>query len=352
MMKANRLKHLSSPESLAPPKPRSTLRIFDASVGATRPALFDDLRASGRRLKSILVPLDGSPFAEQAIPLALGIAEQCGAVLHLVHALVPVDVLDPFDALYFPEAALAALKRDKHRYLADVVQHVSSKSSVLIDSRIIDGRAVSSSLDAIPGLDADLVVMATHGRGVLKRFWSGSVAHSLLQRVSVPLIAVRGHNEPVNYSAETIDHVLLPLDGTKGSEKALDPILDQGMFPGARITLLHVVPLETKHVVREYVLHTEWIPSRRRWIAGMQYLQPFARILDASGRRVHTKIVNSDEPIGQVAHRFAEKLDVGLVAVAYHRQCPITRLLWPSCAEDLLQNNRRPVMFVPVKASS
>jgi nucleotide-binding universal stress UspA family protein len=350
MMKTNRLTHLSSPESLAPPNARSTLRIFDATVDAKRPALFDDPRASDRRIKSILVPLDGSPFAEQAIPLALGIAEQCGAVLHLVHVLVAVDVLDPYDALHFADTSLAAFKRDKHRYLADVVQHVSAKSSVFIAARVIDGRAVSPSLDVIPGLDADLIVMATHGRGAFARFWSGSVAHALLQRISVPLIVVRGSNEPVSFGAQTIDHVLLPFDGAKGSEKVLNPILDLDMLPSARNTLLHVVPLVPKHVVREYALRTEWVPSRRRWSRGMQYLQPFARRLHESGRRVHTKVISSDEPTGQIVLRYAEQRDFGLIALAYHRQWPIMRLLWPSCAEYLFQESTRPLMFVPVEA--
>jgi nucleotide-binding universal stress UspA family protein len=197
MMKTNRFNNLPAPESYAPPKLTSSLRVFDAPSGAQRLAPLDDLRISDHRIKSILVPLDGSAFAERAIPLALGIAEQCGAVLHLVHVVVAVDVLDPYDALYFPDASLAALKRDKHRYLSDVVQQISAKSSVFITSRVIDGRAVSPSLDALPGLDADLMVMATHGRGAFARFWSPSVAHSLLQRISVPLILVRGDNEPV-----------------------------------------------------------------------------------------------------------------------------------------------------------
>jgi nucleotide-binding universal stress UspA family protein len=350
MMKTNRLNNLTAPRSLAPSKLTSNLRIFNAPNHAQRPALFGDLRISDSRIKSILVPLDGSAYAEQAIPLALGIAEQSRAVLHVVHVVAPVEVLDPYDALYFPDASLAALKRDKHRYLADIVQQVSARSSVFMTSRVIDGRAVSPSLDSLPGLDADLIVMATHGRGAFARFFSGSVAHSVLQRVSVPLILVRGRNAPVNLEAHTIDHILLPLDGTKGSEKVLDPILDLGMFPSARNTLLHVVPLEPKHVVRGYALRTEWVPSRRRWITGMQYLHPFARKLIEAGRRVHTKVVSSDEPIGQVALRFAEELDVGLVAVAYHRQWPIARLLWPSFPEHLFRTCARPLLFVPVEA--
>jgi nucleotide-binding universal stress UspA family protein len=351
-MHTNRVQNLPSPVSLGLPRATSTLRLFDGPSDHQQAALLGDHRAADDRIKSILVPLDGSVFAEHAIPLALGIAEQCGAVLHLVHVVAAAEMIDPYDALGFADASLSALKRDKHRYLSDLVQRVSATPSMFIASRLIDGRTVSSSLEGLPGLDADLIVMATHGRGAFGRFWFGSVAHSLLQRISVPMILVRGNNEPVDLKATAIDHVLLSVDGTKNSEKVIKPVLELGLFPTARHTLLHVVRLDPKYVIRGYALRTEWVPSRRRWIAGMQYLHSFARTLRDNGRSVYTKVVSSDEPKFQVVLRSADQLDAGLIGVAYHRQLPIMRLVWPSYAEYLFRNSNRPLMLVPVESSS
>jgi nucleotide-binding universal stress UspA family protein len=323
--------------------------VFDAGSAAQRRALEDELLTADKQVRSILVPLDGSAFAEHAIPLALGIAERCDAVVHLVHVVAAAEVLDPYDALHFADASLASIRRDKQKYLADVIERVSAKSSALVASRVTDGRTVSPSLNELPGLDADLVVMSTHGRGLLGRFWYGSVAHSLLQRASAPLVVVRGSDSPVNLEAQTINHVLLSLDGAKDSEKVLDPLLSLGLFPDARHTLMHVVPFEPKYVVQDYALRTEWVPSRRRWISGTQYLLPLARTLQENDRRVHTKVVSSDEPVGQVVLRTADQVDAGLIAVTYSRQWTIRRLLWPSCAEYLFQNSARPLMFVPEK---
>jgi nucleotide-binding universal stress UspA family protein len=350
-MNTNRLANLSFDNRTAA-KANSTPRIMNGTRRHVSPALLDGLRASDSKINSILVPLDGSAFAEQAIPLALGIAEQSGAALHLVHVLVPVDVLDPYDALYATDASLNAIKRDNRRYLEAVVDKISVTSSALVASRVIEGRDAPSSLDEVPGLEADLVIMATHGRGTLGRFWSGSVAHSLLQRVSVPVILVPGADAPVTFNAKTIDHVLLPFDGSEASERVLKPILDLGMFRAARHSLLHVVPLVPKHVVRNYALHTEWVPSRHRWIAGMQCLHPLARSLRVDGRRVHTKVISSDEPLWQVVLRCAEKDDVGLITVAYRRQRPIARFLWPNASEYLFRNASRPIMLVPTEPSS
>jgi len=352
MMNVNRLANSASFKSLAPAKANSTLRIMNGPSSAVRPALLDGFHTSDSKTKSILVPLDGSAFAEQAIPLALGIAEQTGAVLNLVHVFVPAEVLDPYDALHFVDVSLKSLKHDKTRYLADVVDKLAATSSVFVASRVIEARAVSPSLDNIPGLDADLVVIATHGRGILGRLLSGSVAHSLLRQISVPLILVRGTDEPVTFSAQTVEHVLLPFAGAKVSEQALQAIMDLGIFPTARHSLLHVVPLEPMHVVQDYARRTEWVPSRSRRIAGMQYLYPLARSLRADDRSVYTKVASSDEPMGQVVLRCAEQDDVGLIAIAYRHQWPLARMFWPNSSEYLFRNSSRPIMFVPSKPHS
>jgi nucleotide-binding universal stress UspA family protein len=345
-MNVNRLINPASFKSLAPARANSTLRVMNGPNTALRPALVDGFPTLNSKLKSILVPLDGSAFAERAIPLALGLAEQNGAVLNLVHVFVPADVLEPYEALHFGDA-LKSLKDDKHRYLAELVDRIRATASALVASRVIDGRDVPLSLDKIPGLDADLIVMATHGRGTLGRFWSGSVTHSLLQRMTVPVILVPSTEDPVAFTAKTIDHILLPFDGAEVSEKVLKSFMDLGIFPAARHSLLHVVPLVPRHVAHGYTIRTDWMSSRRNWTAGMQYLHPLARTLRADNRRVHTKVVSSDEPIGQVVLRTAEEDDVGLIAVTYQRQWLLARLLWPNTSEYLFRNSSRPIMFVP-----
>src|SRR5262245_13824867 len=118
----NRLANLSSLKSFAPAGATASLRLHDERSHTSRPALDDGVYTSGSKIKSILVPLDGSPFAEHAIPLAVAIAEQSGAVLNLVHVIAPAEVLDPYDVLYFADLSLKSLKHDKQQYLESVVR--------------------------------------------------------------------------------------------------------------------------------------------------------------------------------------------------------------------------------------
>jgi nucleotide-binding universal stress UspA family protein len=341
-MNTNRLFNPLSSNVLASPKANSMLRVSNGGESATRLSLLDNSRTFGNRIRDIVVPLDGSTFAEHAIPLALGIAEQCGSALQLVHAEVPVDLSDT-------DSALTALKREKKRYLADIVQQLSAKTSAFVSSRTIDGRAVSQTLKEADKINADLIVMATHGRGAIGRFWWGSFAHSLLQQVSIPVILIHGRNAPAVFKPKSVNHVLLPLDGEKTSEKVIDPLLDFNVFPTARHTLLQVVRLEPKYVLSDYALRTEWVPSRRRWIAGMQYLHPLATSLRDHGRRVHTKVLSCDEPVGEVILRCAEQADVDLITIGYRRRSRLSRLLRPSVSEYLFRTSTCPLMFVPAE---
>jgi nucleotide-binding universal stress UspA family protein len=346
-MNTNRLFRFAPADAL--PAARLTVVPRASNAPGTMQQQLPIYQAAGGRIRNIAVPLDGSAFAEHAIPLALGIAEQCGAIVQLVHVIVAVDLLDPFDALRFPDAALRTLKRRKHKYLAEVVDQISAQSHVFIAPHVIDGRAVPQTLDGLDGLNADLVVMATHARGPIGRFWWGSVAHSLLQRISVPLILVRGSSAPINYVPKVIDQVLLPLDGTKETERVLNPLLNFGLFHNARHTLMRVIRLEPKFVAKDYALRTEWVPSRRRWIAAMQHLSPLARRLRDHNRRVHTRVISSDEPVGQVVLRCTDQSDADLVALTYRRRGALGRLLRPSVSEFLFRAASCPLMFVPTE---
>lgn len=346
-MNISRFVNLSSIKSFVPAPAKFALRVKHRPSHARRLSPRETLHARPTK-KSILVPLDGSDFAERAIPLALGIAEQTSAAIHLVHVIVPTETLAPYDALYFAEDSLKSLARDKHGYLENVIERIGVQSSASITSYVIEGRDVPASLSELSGLHAGLVVMATHGRGMLGRFWSGSVAYFLLQRLSVPAIFVRGTAGPVALKAKAVEHVLLPCDGSEGTRLVLRSIFDLGLFPRARHSLLHVAPLVPKRVVIEHGVATEWTPSWDRSFVGMRQLKTLAQTLQKNGRLVDTKtVVSRSEPFGQVVVGHAEQNDVDLIAAAYRPQWAIGRLLWPDASEYLFRKSSRPVLFVP-----
>jgi nucleotide-binding universal stress UspA family protein len=208
---------------------------------------------------------------------------------------------------------------------------------------------VSQTLSGVPGLDADLIVMATHRRGAIRRFLFHGFAHSLLQRISVPLILVRGNNSSPTYESQNVEHVLLPCNDTDDSKKVLQAFRDVNYFPTASLILLRTVRLDPKYLVKGYSLHTKWEPSHRRSLIATEHLQLLAQPLRDCGRQVHIKVVSSDGQSNEALLRCAEENNVGVIALPYRRRRILARLFLPETSEYMLRAATCPLMLVPVE---
>jgi nucleotide-binding universal stress UspA family protein len=139
----------------------------------------------------VVVPLDGSTLAEQALPVAATLAADLGVPIHLVR------VLD-FDALRATvqagiHAASAymrsqeAVQHHVEEYLAEQVQELRNQDCAATSAVLLGSPAVTV-LDAIR--PDDLVVMTTHGRGGVRRWLLGSVADKLVRAAAAPVLLV------------------------------------------------------------------------------------------------------------------------------------------------------------------
>ena len=138
---------------------------------------------------TILAPLDGSPLAEEALPALRSLAERTEArvTLYGVVQLVPVHYYGGGHAAQMQDvgAQIDALET----YLGRQAARLSSVADVrtLVEFGSPARRIAEHARDC----DADLVVMATHGRGGLSQLLMGSVATSVLHQLEVPLLLVR-----------------------------------------------------------------------------------------------------------------------------------------------------------------
>jgi nucleotide-binding universal stress UspA family protein len=153
----------------------------------------ETLRNANGGLQRILVPLDGSPLAEQALPIAQALATATGAQLLLLQVVQALDEGGKWMLFPSETAADATLAR----WCADAEHYLQQTASPLHDTGVIaEVRAVLGDPDkVIHDLVADeridLVVMSTHGRSGLNRWYYGSVANKVMRSVGCPLLLVR-----------------------------------------------------------------------------------------------------------------------------------------------------------------
>jgi nucleotide-binding universal stress UspA family protein len=138
----------------------------------------------------ILVPLDGSRLAETALDHALAMATLAGARCTLFAAVPPqFDVGGHVFHLGEEEQQRALEKAEI--YLKEVARRVSNRGPVIDTRVVIHPHAAPAILEASRELGADLITMATRGRGGVSRLVLGSTADKVLRGADVPLLLHR-----------------------------------------------------------------------------------------------------------------------------------------------------------------
>lgn len=148
-------------------------------------------------IHKILVPLDGSQLAEQALPYARSLAQKYEAELILLMVIPPLSLpvlADPYGGVlykYPTEEEMNQHQEAAQTYLSDLQkslrqQKIVTQIQVLEDVSIADGIVGVASEEAV-----DVIVKTTHGRSGLSRWVYGSVATKVLQEAPCPIFLVR-----------------------------------------------------------------------------------------------------------------------------------------------------------------
>lgn len=140
--------------------------------------------------RRILVPTDLGEASEAAKVYGSMLAEGFGAALHILHVLpeAPADA-PAIDASRWAELMEHARRSAEERLDALLSPHERAKLSV--HTSIVFGRPVTKILEYAKDNGIDLIVIGSHGRTVMQKWWFGSVAQGVLLRAACPVVMVR-----------------------------------------------------------------------------------------------------------------------------------------------------------------
>ena len=308
-------------------------------------------------IQTILVPVDGSSFSEQAIPVALGIAQRTGATLELtlVHdsyadaAAVGLGIAGPPPYQLPANATLEDARAERAEYLAILTHRVRSESRTYVRSEMVEGRIVDV-LAEHARRRADLVVMSTHARGGLSRLWLGSVADSLIREVSVPVMLVKPNDGDTSIDTSGVHRfrsVVVALDGSSLAETVLEPMLAvlgrdrsqvlctlvqvQSPIPSAPATTLHAASFPpTPELTGPHS-------------TGDKYLEEVTQRLRVLGLEVKPRTV-LHEQTGRAILEIADEVNADLIALATHGRGGLRRFLIGSVADEVLRGAETTVL--------
>jgi nucleotide-binding universal stress UspA family protein len=274
--------------------------------------------------KSVMVPLDGTPFSEQILPIPIDIVRRSGGQLAIVRVVAPArpTVL----AGGFADDSSPDYSAETLAYLRERSAEVAGTYGVYPQPHLLYGSAAGGIARAAVYEHCELLVMRTHARRGWQRTFLGSVADVVLRQAPCPVLLMR--DIPASADGFAFKHILVPLDGSGFGEKALPHAMKMAMLYGSRVTLLSVAELASK--VRAYT-----------------YLDFVAERLEALPGGVATALRISRKPPAEEILEYARWNGVDLIAIATHGHGALHRLMTGSVAYQVAHEAEVPVLVAP-----
>jgi nucleotide-binding universal stress UspA family protein len=182
--------------------------------------------------RTILVPLDGSQFAEQALPTAVHLATGAKAPLVLARVHQPASRVGPTWDDFFRNEAKAYLER--------IAVRATQAQPIDVETALLEGDVIEAICEQAKRRAECLVVMSTNGRTGLSRAWLGSVADGVLRHSTRPVLALRPRG-PEHVPLASTGTVLVALDGSSIAEQVVPHAVQLALLLPASITLIRVV---------------------------------------------------------------------------------------------------------------
>jgi len=153
--------------------------------------------------QNILIATDLSPNSEYAFKHAVVLARTSQAKIHLLHIVPEIDPgfrsyvaavmgegkLEKFESLHESEAR-AEIKRELEEFAREELADHPEDFANIAGIEVLHGHPVTQILQAAERLNADVIVMGTHGKGALEHTFLGSVAEKVLHKSKCPVFTI------------------------------------------------------------------------------------------------------------------------------------------------------------------
>jgi len=301
----------------------------------------------------ILVPVDRSAFAENALVHAVAVAKRSGGAIHLVmvHTSVRPEAVRPAPVV-FETGFDSLLVREEEEYLEALARSLSADHGVNVNTMLLEG-AVSNAISRhTREAGIDLVVMSTHGHGGLKRAWLGSNADRLLRRLRVPMLLVRPLDSITPVAAvESYRNVLIALDGSSIAEAALGAVAGLPFAEDATCTLLRIAVapmLPTSPYVPDAARENRELTEERNEEAA-RYLEAIAPRAAEHWPVIDRHVVSAYRPAEAILEH-ADRLRADLIVIGTHGRARVARAVLGSVADKVIRGADVPVFVYPGRA--
>ncbi len=310
----------------------------------------------------IVVLLDGSKLAEGVLPHVMALLHRREQRVYLLSVASP----GMGGVLNFPtDSSREDVHSEERRRLeAELVAYLQSAAEQLqpavddIQISVRFGRPAEEILRFVKEVQADLVVMSTHGRSGITQWVFGSVADRVLRHATCPVLLIRaGYVQ----QRSTYRRVLIPLDGSELAEQVLPYVKALATTPhaltderdvqeDANIFLISVLTAGLGD--RTMALLTSYPPGLQLTTTAldqaevqlMAYLRSVAAFFRERGVAAQIEI-RRGLPADEILD-YADEIDADLISMTTHGFSGVSRWVYGNVAGKVLQEAKCPVLLV------
>lgn len=270
--------------------------------------------------RRILVPTDFSATADHAFGAAEQIANRFGAELIVVHTDLPIPIEFGYpNAAYV--SALGSSETDLEERLQVYADERLADGIVPYRTQIIHEGPIVGIAKAAEELDADLIVMATHGRTGWRRAVLGSVTEGVMRMTKKPVLTVRDEIEM------PFTRILCPVNFTPASRNALEYASSLSVALNAELLVVHVLELGNHLMLDERPPLREWVPAEVR------------------NRSSYVEFVERGDPAEEIVG-FADRFDASLIVLGAQHDRLRDHSVLGTTSERVVRYANRPVLTV------
>jgi nucleotide-binding universal stress UspA family protein len=270
-------------------------------------------------LRTVLCPVDFSPATPRQVDVAADLCRAFGARLVLHHNLLSMGTVASVGWMYHADHPPASPEQVEAR----LREHLARISDGLeTEARITQGPSSQTVLREIEAVDADLIVLSTHGKA--------ADDHA---SVTEQVLASEHHTPHFASGAGEQQTVLAPTDLTPESHAAVQMAVDLARRLNVELHLLHLLPVGS-HKRSDY-----------EGLAAQARQELVALIPDDLASRVRLHIEDGDAAKGIV--RVAEAIGADCIVMGEHTRAPFRRWLSKDTSRAVLREAPCPVWYIP-----
>ena len=274
-------------------------------------------------MKKILIAIDFLDCSINALAHGVSIAEKAGADIELVWVNMPDNSKDIFKL-----DADSMLGEVEKRFKKLIEEYSPELGSGKMTYKIREGKVYKEIIHEAEDINADLIIVGTHGSSGFEEFWIGSNANKIVSATNKPIITIRGGVD----IKRSLNRIVLPLDSTVETRQKLPFACALAKVCGAEMFVLSVYTTKVSQV--RYRIDT--------------YTDQVIEYLEDEGVKYTRDAIDADN-LTKSTIGYAERVEANLIAIMTEQERTATNLWLGPYAQQMVNHSPFPVLSIHPK---